>query len=812
MSRVLEHHRIPLGPQITLLYQRHESPKTPLSVDCCFRLGYADGEPGQIYALMKAFQGQYAPAWRPRLSLSPDWSQLSFSASPEYRRTLDEQWLQLFELEAALTDLDPLKQGLFQEQTLLQQATGRALELSFLRFAFAGTAYDRLPLGEQQDLESLGQEELLDAYMQLFMRAPVYLRLRDHLPLPQVLDRIRPLIGRQEHELYRSFPLQQELSGPREQTLRLKVEGAWLHLGFVLPGMDNPGWIYGPLLQAWLRDVWKAEAPSEQLQLIDIKWQPWQQASLLSFHLHSHQAAELQEHKHKLLQWLIQARQGYLTSRRLKTAQQQATQAWSEDNPPLYAQLDELLHGWGHGRQRLAQVSLNGLGQACSRYLNADHWVLQEVCSPSVSLRLHPDHRKDMPLLGFAPRPKAGGSLAGGRLQEITRLALSPDWSLWLVPHPALAQLEIGIWFASGSASDLVPGTTRLLLELLGQRFGELLTQQDERGAVRHSQSWLTGVSPDACFFKWATSSAELPQALRILQSLLQDLPLDQIKLQQLKAKWQARLQYLQLDPAWRAGEQFLLSGFANHPYAFSSEGSYLSLQQIGLDTFRARWRELRQSALAHPLLTGNLPAAITAELIGPALVDIQQSQGPTPSLPQARVRRGEILAAADPKGYRLEGQLFAEPLPLAQQPLLLLALQWTQDQLRSRYAIPLEVHSQTLRQGWYFSFAGLYGKDERHRWLIETRSVSEPIDMLKQRLLADLRRRQLQSADYWQELVHWLSLGGSPAGFGEREHQLLALRREDVEAFTTRYLTQDGDWLQVVFQGAETRAEAKRY
>ncbi|HEY9842894.1 MAG TPA: hypothetical protein V6D23_20680, partial [Candidatus Obscuribacterales bacterium] len=586
--KIIEHHRVPLGPQLTLLYQRQESARAPLSVDCCFRLGYADGAPGQVYTLMKAFQGQYAPAWRPRLLLTPDWSQLSFQASPEYRRDLDAQWLQIFELEAALTDLEPLKNGLLQEQRLLQDATDKALEISFRRMAFAGTVYDRKPLGQPEDLAQIGQEELLDAYLHLFSRTQVYLRLRDHLPLPQVLDRIRPLLGRQRSDLIKPAPLVQELNGPREQLIQLKVEGAWLDLGFVLPGLDQASWVHGPLLKAWLSDVWQAEPPAAGLQLVELDWLPWQRASLLMFRMHTSQVNEIQELKLRLLHWLVQARQGYLTSRRLKTAIQQASQAWSQDSPPLYVQADEMLEGWGHGRQRLQMVSLNAFQQAFSRWINADHWVLQEVYSPLATVRRHPDHRKEMPLLGFAPRPRTA-TASTARHQDIQRLYLSPERSLWLIPHPGMSQLELGVWFASGSAGDLIPGTTALLFELLSQRFTALWHQLEERGASRTAGSWQTGVTRDSCFFRWSTPWSELPQALKLLQGLLQELPLELNQLQQLKQSWQARLQRSQLDPAWRAAEQFSLSGFANHPYAFPIRGSYASLQQLGLETVRQR-------------------------------------------------------------------------------------------------------------------------------------------------------------------------------------------------------------------------------
>lgn len=820
MPKIIEHHRVPLGPQFTLIYQRQESQRSPLSVDCSFRMGYADGDPGQIYALMKAFQGQYAPAWRPRLTLTPDWSQLSFQAAPEYRRALDEQWLQLFELESALTELEPLKNGLLQEQRLLQESMARRLDQSFQSFAFAGTAYGRPPLGLPEQLAELGQEDLLDAYLQLFTNAQVYLRIRDHQPLPQVLDRIRPLLSRQSTEIYRPEPLlehsdtQTLLTGPREQSLRLKVEGSWLDLGFVLPGMDNPNWIYGPLLKAWLEDVWRTEAPSDQLQLVEARWQPWQRASLLSFRMHSHQVTEIQELKLRLVRWLVQARQGYLTSRRLKQAIQQAAQVWSEDRPPLYAQIDEWLEGWGHGRARLLQVSQNAFQQAVNRYLNADAWVLQEVYSPAASVRQYPEHLKEMGLLGVAPRPKTAAGVPAGstRYSEIQRLHLSPNWSMWVVPQAGAAHLEIGVWFASGSAGDIVPGTSRLLMELLGQRFGQLLELNEDKGALRQQQSWQTGVTRDFCFFRWATGWSELPQALKILHGLLQDLPLDHQTLTQLKSRWQAKLQYCQLDPAWRAAEQFALSGFANHPYAFGSDGTYLSLQQMGLETFRQRWRELRQSALTNPLLMGNVPSFLDADMIAPAFDAILASTGAVSALPPAKVRRGEIAASAEPKGYRLEGQIFTGPLALDQHGLLALSLQWMQDQLRSQYALPLEVRCETLSQAWYFAFAGLYGKDERQRWLQDARQISEPLDMLKQRLIADRRSRHQNPGHHWQELVCWLNLGGSPASFGEREHQILTLRREDVEAFITHTLTRDNDWLQVVFQGLEERQPSRRY
>lgn len=807
--KLIEHHRVPLGPQITLLYQRQESSRAPVAIDCCFRLGYADGEPGQVYALMKAFQGQYAPAWRPSLTLTPDWSQLSFQASPEYRRQLDEQWLQLFELEAALIDLEPLKNGLLQEQQLVQNAADRALALSFQRLAFAGTVYDRHPLGQPGDLDRLGQEELLDAYLQLFSRTQVYLRLRDSLPLPQVLDRIRPLIGRQRSDLYKSAPLVQDLSGPREQVIQLKTEGAWIDLGFVLPGMDQSGWIYGPLFKAWLTDVWQAESPSPHLQLLELDWLAWQKASLLVFRLHTAQVAELPEHKLRLLQWLAQARQGYLTSRRLKTAVQLAGQAWNAEEPPRWAQIDELLEGWGHGRQRLGGISLPGLQQAFGRWLNADHWVLQEAYSPLAHVRTQPDHRKEMAQLGFAPRPKA--TVPPSRLQETQRLHLEADFSAWLIPQPGWQQLELGVWFASGSAGENIPGSTALLMELLGQRFYQLWQQQEEKGALRTTSSWQTGVFRDSCFFRWAAPWGEWSQALKLLTGLLQELPLEPANLQKLKQSWQARLQRDLLDPARRAREQFTLSGFANHPYAWPIQGSYESIQKIGPDSLRQRWNELRRREGVNPVLLGQIPAQMGPEPLAAAFAALNP-QPVAGALAEPRIRRGEIQAVAEPRGYRFEGQLFHHGLPLDQLPYLQLGLRWLENQMRSDCGIPIAAEYALMKQGWYFAFAGLYTKAERQDWLSRSLHVYEALDVLKQRLIAELRARAQQSSSCWRDLVHWLSLGGTPGAFADREHQLLAVPREDVEAFIAQLLSKDNEWLQVVFQGLEDRAALRRY
>lgn len=808
MSRILEHHRVPLGPQITLLYQRLDSARTPLSVDCCFRLGFADGKPGQIYALMKTFQGQYAPAWRPVLTLTPDWTQLSFRACPEYRRALDEQWLQLFELESTLTELEPLRQGLLQEQFLMQESPLQALKWRFIRFAFESTRYDRQPMGQAEDLASLEQDDLLEAYLNLFARSQVFIRIRDHQPLHQVIERLRPLLARQSSELYRPQALVQELNGPREQALQLRLEGAWLTLGFVLPGMDQANWIYGPLLKAWLQDIWNSERPSEQLQLLEMDWLPWQQASLLILRMHTDLVDQVQELKGALIQWLVQARQGYLTSRRLRSAVQQAAQTWQTEETSLYTQLDELQDGWGHGRQRLHQLSLKAFQQAVSHYLVADHWVLQEACSDLSRIKHYDDHRKDMALLGFAP-PRAKAQ-PPGRYQETARLYLGPEWTAWVCPQVGLKHLELGVWFASGSAGDTVPGTSWLLMQSLGQRFAELLEQQDERGALRQIQSWHTEVSRDFCFFKWACPLAETTQALKLLQNLLQDLPLDRLSLQALKQKHQARLQSRFLDPASRAAEQFALSGFANHPYAFAIQGSYTSLQQLGLTHLQQRWRELRQSALAQPLLLGCVPSSLTADLIRPAFEGIQESLQPVLALPELRVRRGEIQLLAEPKAYRLEGQIFAEALPLEQIGLLQLGLLWIQDQLRSRYGIPLQVESEVLKQAWYFSLTGIYSKSDRQQWLRDLRHLSEPLDMLKQRLMADWRLGQQQSSRCWSELVHWLNLGGSPAAFYEREARLLAVQREQLESFLVTTLTRDQDWLQIVFQGQPERVSSR--
>lgn len=804
MSRMIERHRVPLGPRLTLVYHRTESGRSPLQVDCFFRLGYADLAPGQVYALTKAIQGQYAPAWRPRLLLTPDWSRFSFVASPDYRRELDSQWLRLFELESALTSLEPLKEGLLQEQRWHQESREYLLNHHFHTQVFQGTAYDRLPLGQEQDLSELGQEALLDSYAQGLETAQVCLLIQDHQPLHEVLDRCRSLLRLPQAEPPLPAALDLSTMGFREQRLTQTTEGAWLYLGLVLPGMDQAAWSYGPLFQAWLEEIWAEKPAHPELALLSLEWQGWQRAALLQFKMHTHVLNHLQEQKVALIHWLAELRQTYLTPRRLKRAVHRVLQSAQAEPRPLYLEIDEIQQGWGHVHQRLQHLSISSFQQALERYLNADRLVLMEVCSEHVPKRQRPDPREHLYNLGYAPGQRGSKTMAG-KYSEIQRLHLTPGWSMWLIPHESLSRLELGLWFSSGAAQDPLPGTSRFLLAVLRQRFEQVLEAQGQRGAW--SESWQSGVTADSSFFKWAVPWAELPQALKILHELLQDLNVGPERVQNLRQTFQTQLLAAYLNPLQTAQEQFSLSGFPNHPYGQPVAGSYLSLRQIHASVLQARWRELRQCALAHPLLVGHIPAFLNAELLLPAFSGIQ-AEGPVlRPLPTLRTRRGEIFVRSEHlSGLRLEGQIFTQALPLEEHMPLQLVQQWIQDRVRSHVGIPLESHLVTLQQAWYFAFSGLYGREERLHWLPEAMQITEPMDMLKQRLVADLRARFESTHLLWPDLVHWLNLGGSPGAFVDREHEVLTLSREQVEALMQDYLTHESEWLQVVFQAQDSK------
>jgi len=809
MPQILERHRVPLGPQFTLIYHRLRSERSPVEVTCSFRLGYANGTPGQIYALMKAFQAQYPNAWRPRLTLTPDWSQLHFVAATDYRRELDEQWLRLFELESALTPLEPLLHGLLQEQRWHQESAQHLLNQSFQQLAFAGSAYDRQPLGQPEELSHLGQTELLEAYETHLQGAAAWIQISDHQPLHLVLERLRPLLQKSQvsHPTPPALPLRSQ--GLRESRLNLSSEGGWLYAGLTLPGLDQPQWIYGPLLQAWLEQVWQEAPATPELHLLAADWQAWQRASLLCLRLHTHQPQELHSHKQALIHWLAGLRQHYLTSRRMKQAVAQCVQRSQASPQPLYVSADERLSGWGHCRQRWQQVTLAAFQQAVEHYLNADHLLLQVACPEQVNLRHLPDYRKDLHLLGFAPAASAPVAPLR-KYQELQRLHLGPEHTAWVVPIHGLSQLELGLWFASGAAQDPVPGLSSALMQLLQQRFSVLLEQQDGKGAWRGTQTWLSGVQPDACFFKWAVSIAELPQALQLLNALLQDLPLEAPTFQAFRQARQTELLSQELEIWFRAQTQFARSGFANHPYGQPLQGDYLSLRQWNPSLLQARWRELRQQGVSQPLLLGAVPATLQAEQLAAALTGLLPAQHLPQPLPPVRTRRGEIIVKTSHLGgFRFEGQVLPEPLPLEQQMAVQVAAQWLQDRTRSRLGLPLQHQLQFLRGAWSFAFSGLYTKAERQHWLQAGLKLDTPLNTFKQRLQADLRLRQQQSQVLWPELIHWLSLGGSPGAFLDRERELLALSAEQLEQSLLSLFTHEQDWLQIVFQPADNKIPA---
>lgn len=798
MPRIIERHRVPLGPQYTLIYQR-SAERMPLEVTCSFRLGYADGQPGEVYALFKAFQNQYSSAWRPRLILTPDWARLHFIASPEYRRELDEHWLQLLDLNAALTPLEPLRQGLLQEQRWHQDALPQLLQQRLQQLAFAGSAYDRPPLGNPDILQHWNQEDLMSTYEQYFTVAPLYLRIQDHQPLHQVLERLRPLLQRKQHSLTlpEALPLQQPQL--REEHLALPTEGVWLYAGLALPGRDHPHWILGPVLRAWLAQAWSDRPASLQLRCLESQWLPWQRASLLQLCLHSHQAAELASHKQALIEWLASLRQHYLTPRRLKAALESVLQESASENTPLFVAVDEMLSGWGHGRQRLQQLNLESFQHLLDHYLNAEHLVLLSACSPHVPLRQLPDYRKSLSRLGLAPTVKASGA-ATAYYQDLQRLHLGPEQSAWLIPQAPVERLHIGLWFASGAAHDRVPGSTWAVLQHLRQRFLQHHAVRG-KGAWKPELSWHSEVQAEACFFQWQVRPQEWPQALQLLQEILQDLHWPQREFESFRQHAQTALLARALHPEYQAQEQFMASGFPNHPYALPVAGNVISQRQWQPLVLEQRWRELRQQCAVQPLLLGKIPVTLRAEALQSVLSSTLNAPLSSSDLPGVRTRRGEITCKSfQLHGFRLEGQVFPSALPLEQMLPQQLAAQWLEDRTRTRQGLPLNHAQQFFSQAWCFYFWGLYDKQARESWLAASYQPDTSLSGLKARFLAERKVRLQQASCLWSELVRWLSLGGTPGAFFDQERHLLGLPQDEL-AQSLNVFQKPQDWLQIVFQ-----------
>lgn len=797
MPRIIERHRVPLGPQYTLIYQR-SAERQPLEVSCSFRLGYADGQPGEVYALFKAFQNQYSSAWRPRLTLTPDWARLHFIASPEYRRELDDHWLQLLDLSAALTPLEPLRQGLLQEQRWHHDALPRRLQQLLQQLAFAGSAYDRPPLGEATTLQHWNQEDLMSTYEQLLSAAPLYLCIQDHQPLHQVLERLRPLLQRQQQvsTLPAALPLRQ--SQLREEHLALPTEGAWLYAGLALPGRDHPHWIVGPLLRAWLAQAWADRPASNHLHCLESQWMPWQRASLLQLCLHSHQASELASHKQALIEWLASLRQHYLTPRRLKAALESVLQESQSEETPLFVAVDEMLSGWGHGRQRLQQLTLEGFQHLLEQYLNAEHLVLLSACAPHVPLRQLPDYRKSLPKLGLAPSEKSAQA-GSSYYTDLQRLHLGPEQSAWVIPQTPADGLQIGLWFASGSAHERVAGSTWAVLQRLRQ---SLLQQYAVRGkgAWKPELSWHSDVQAECSFFQWQVHPQEWPQALQLLQDLLQDLQWPQREFETFRLHAQTTLLARALHPEYLAQEQFMASGFPNHPYALPALGTPISQRQWQPLLLAQRWQAMRQGPV-QPLLLGKVPSELRAEALQDALEACRPSAEAPASLPAVRTRRGEIvLKSFQLNGFRLEGQVLSSPLPLEQMLALQLAAQWLEDRTRTRQGLPLNHALQFFSQAWTFCFWGLYDKQLRENWLAASQQPDSSLGGLKPRFLAERKLKLQHSGSRWSELVRWLQLGGTPGAFMDQERHLLALP-QDALAESLNWFQNTQDWLQIVFQ-----------
>lgn len=800
-----ERHRIPLNEQITLIYHRQPA-GTPLEACFAFPCGYASAQPGLWHALFRLLQRQLPEGWHSELEMTPDWALFSLQAMPELREQFYQQLLGLVQPQLQAVLWDALQPALVDEARFHQTQPETLFETAFFQLAWPGSGYDRSRVAQPAEMAALHLEQLQQACGQMFSMGKAYLRLDDSLPLTRALQALEPILQISGLSGTSPEPWPLDSDEALQQVLEYPVPGgAWVWQGFRVPGLLSEGWIHGVVLKHWLEQVQLLEKLPETVDALECRWQPWMRGSLLYLIYHVPQAAELEKAKYQVLEWLMQAREGYLTPRRLRKAIHACHSLWlqalrTEAPSATVLRLEELLHGSSRFKQRLQGVSLEGLQTFWRQYLQADNLLTLEVMHESVRKQRHRSYRELFPAFGYRPAAPARLLRPVQKLQTACRVDLGQGSFARLLPLPQASALCLGAWFDKGSRHEQRPGSTALLLSLLAQRFERLLQQQDSSGAYlgTHTLHWF--VERDFSGFFWLAPAQEYRQALLLFRQMLETFQPERPIFDRCRHQLLADCQREQLSLLHAAQQRFYQSGFGNHPYARPSRGDYFSLQALSLEDLQQTWQELFTSSSFQPLLTGVLPQELVEGLL-PELfsspLGIEQA-----ALAEERpllLRRGEIqMQVAGALPLRLEGRIFAEPLPEEQRAALVLIENWLQQTLARLYPGLGVFHMEWLEKAWLYHLL-LPDHPDSYLWRTRLSEADLPaFAALRQGAAFAVRRLKTDLPRLWPLLARWEALGWGATSLLDLDRELLVLPAVQVQDSLKRWFGERQEWLQI--------------
>ncbi|PIQ29259.1 hypothetical protein COW36_17255 [bacterium (Candidatus Blackallbacteria) CG17_big_fil_post_rev_8_21_14_2_50_48_46] len=801
---IQERHRIPLNDQIVLLYNRTE-PGAGLEACYAFPVGYAQGEPGVWHALFRVLQQQLPEGWYSGLESTPDWTFFKLRAMPEARDVF-YNLLQLISMaEVNPEDWQNVRPLLLQEARFEQANAENHFENIFFQLAWPQTGYARPEIASAEVFEGLAAEDLQAAAEQLFTSGKVYLRLSDSLPLPRVLQALDALLELPESAVEPLEPWALNSTEAVQELLEYAVPGGWVWQGFRVPGLLSEGWMHGLVLKHWFEQVKLLEGLPEGVDFLECRWQPWMQGSLLYLVYHIPQAAELEQAKFHVMEWLLQAREGYLTPRRLRKAIQACHSDWlqslqSDFQGSLALRIEEFLHGSARFKTRLQAVSLESLQGFWRQYLQADNLITLEIMHESTRKQRSRSYREHFPSLGYRPSLPSKSAKPLAKLATAQKVDLGQGCFARLVPLPQTSSLCLGAWFDRGSRHERMSGAISLLFSLLAQRFERLLQQQDSSGAYLSGHTLHWHVDRDFSGFYWLAPAHEYRQALLLFRQLLEPFTPERSVFDRAKHQLLATTLHDQFSLAHAAKERFFQSGFGNHPYARSPQGDYYALQALSPEDIQQAWQDLFASSSFQPLLAGALPQELAEGLL-PELFcrSLNPELAELPPERSLLLRRGEIqMQTSTPLPLRLEGRIFAEPLPLGEQAPLVLLASWLNQSLERQYPGLGRFQMEWLQKAWLF-YLLVPDTPESYLWRTQLSETHlEAFEILRQSAVFEVRRRKQDLHQLWPALARWEALGLGATSFLDLDRELLILRPHQVEDSLQRWFGERNEWLQI--------------
>ncbi|MGE3728443.1 MAG: hypothetical protein AB7I41_23030 [Candidatus Sericytochromatia bacterium] len=799
-----ERHRIPLNEQLVLLYHRTPS-VAGLEATYAFPVGYAKGSEGLWHAFFRLLQRQLPPGWASHFQSTPDWTFFSLQAMPENRETFYEILQKFNQQEPNLVPWPELQQVLIQEAQFEQAKPEQTFESAFFQLAYPQTPYARSPLASAETFAQLSAAELLQASQTLFGQGTIYLKLNDSLPLPKALQLLEALL--EPVELLQP-PQQAFVLNSNEavqETLEFNVPGGWVWQGFRVPGLLSEGWVHGLVLQHWLEQVLLLEGLPTGIDALECRWTPWMQGGLLYLVYHVAQAADLEKAKYHLMEWLLQAREGYLTPRRLRKAIHSCHSEWlqalqneRELSPVL--RIEECLHGSSRFKHRLQNVSQDSLKSFWRQHLQADNLVTLEILHASARKQRYSSYREHFPALGYRPTVIPSPTRQVSRLNTAQKVDLGQGSYAQLLPVNQSQSLCLGAWFDQGSRHERMPGATALLFSLLAQRFDRLLQQQDASGAflATHTLQW--HVDRDFSGFYWHAPANEYRQALLLFRQLLDPMPPERAVFDRCKHQLLAQAMSQQLSLQREAEARFFQSGFGNHVYARPPAGDYFSLQALSPEDIQQTWQDLFGSTGFHPLLTGALPRELAEGLL-PELFNRPISLEHT--LPQPEkpllLRRGEIqMACATPLPLRLEGRIFAESLPNSEKASLVLIESWLKQSLGQKHPGLGQFKMAWFEKAWLYMLM-LPDTPETYLWRTQLSETLVPeFEIQLQNAAFGVRQLKNDLLQLWPRLARWEALGMGASSLLDLDKELLVLKPDQVQASLSQWFGERNEWLQI--------------